>query len=716
MPFYWQIILVILVLLKSSGLYSQHSYHKKNINVKRSSIVLVNNQSTKKTPLTQKQFDIPSPDGIKKKSNALNSLKKNIPAKKNLSVSNRTSSIQAPPQKLRSYDIYQQYVSQIDSFIPITGGAPLDNTMAISNDGIFMIAINSKIFAYDLSSDSSILEPSVNNFTLSLGQFAGNDSINTFYPFDPKLLYDPLHDRFILVFLSGFGPSDSKIVLGFSSTNNPSDAWYVYELDGNPRNTTQWTDYPALSISEDHLFVTANLIWADSSWQVGFNGSIIWQIPLSSSYEGNEDVTVTLWDSIQYHQKFIRNLCPVLGGMSPTSKDVYFLSNRNFDLSNDSLFIVKLSDTHDTAKANLHISSHVLDTPYGLPPNGWQADTDTSDPTGGLQTNDARWLGAFQVQNKIQFVGNTVDPLSHRAAIYHGYIEDISNPEPKGFILGDPSLDFAYPNIAFAGQDSCEIQSILVFDHSSPVEHPGMSAVFFSNESTHSSIYRIKEGLNYIDNPPLQNDPYERWGDYLGIQRKYNEPGKIWSAGTFGLSNKRSSVHVSELLSTDSLTLQLHTQEITSTLNLCQKKVLLEGAEGTPPYIFQINNLPASSIAFVNDCDTQQIHLLVSDALGCRSHQTIYPNKLESNTASLFPNPSSQNTYIRFFAHNTDNHYLYFVDSKGSLIQEQVVKPILGHNIISININHWSSGIYHVSLYNNNKTLVLDSRVVKYNK
>ena len=109
----------------------------------------------------------------------------------------------------------------------------------------------------------------ITSFTAFSSQFPGTTR------FDPKTLYDPIEDRFILVFLIDNFSNSSLIVVGFSTTNDPSDPWNLYALPGNPFNDTTWTDYPAIAVTKDELFTTGNQIKEGVSWQVGFRGSLI---------------------------------------------------------------------------------------------------------------------------------------------------------------------------------------------------------------------------------------------------------------------------------------------------------------------------------------------------------------------------------------------------------------------------------------------------------
>ncbi|HRZ49628.1 MAG TPA: hypothetical protein P5338_09570, partial [Bacteroidales bacterium] len=97
-----------------------------------------------------------------------------------------------------------------------SGSAPNDNTLAVSNGGQLISAINTNICFYDLSLDSLMKVVTLNKFASTLA------GIST-HQYDPKLLYDPDQDRFILVFLAGSSADASKktnIIVAFSKTSD----------------------------------------------------------------------------------------------------------------------------------------------------------------------------------------------------------------------------------------------------------------------------------------------------------------------------------------------------------------------------------------------------------------------------------------------------------------------------------------------------------------
>jgi len=547
-----------------------------------------------------KNVEAPSPDGDSYKSFLMRQKIKGRKLYPRKAMGNyKTTEFANDPVVGRQDKMYRIHPN--GSVNTVVGGIPNDNSMAISNGGILIAGINSSIWAYDYNTDSTVFPFQI----ISLKKMSGDNTIGGNY-YDPKLIYDPLADRFILTFLKGNTPSSSKIFLCFSSTNNPNDPWYVYSLPGNPLNNNRWTDYPAVSLTEKDFFVTGNLIIPGVSWQIGFDGSLIWQVNKEDGYNNAATLSTTLFSQIKHNGQYTRNVHPVRGaeGIAETQ---YFLSNRNFDLTNDTIFVMHLTGDQDDPNNKLIVDYGVTDTPYGFPPNGQQSDTDTTDPTSGLQTNDARVLGAFSLNNNIQFVANTVNPATGLAAIYHGFIlNPHSEPHITGTILGHNIRDFGYPNIAFTGNQICEAQAIIGFDFTSVADHPGVAVMFFDNDSNYSAMKILKQGENYVDR---HSDGYERWGDYFGIQRKFNQPGAVYTTGYYGLSSRANATWFSEVFSPDTNALPVSTagaivypNPVTATQENVNIEFTLDKAQNVTAYIYNLNGQVISQIAEYKDC------------------------------------------------------------------------------------------------------------------
>ena len=61
--------------------------------------------------------------------------------------------------------------------------------------------------------------------------------------------------------------------------------------------------------------------------------------------------------------------------------------------------------------------------------------------------------------------------------------------------------------------------------------YPGISAFFFKDQKISDPI-RIKDGETTVT---VQSGKTQRWGDYTGLQIRYNEKGVVWGSGYFGL-------------------------------------------------------------------------------------------------------------------------------------------------------------------------------------
>lgn len=412
----------------------------------------------------------------------------------------------------------------------VINGVPNDNDMAISNGGKIVSVINSNLYMHDEYGATLLANVSLDAFSTGLG--LNGDK------FDPRALYDPLHDRYIIACLNGFTSSTSFVIVGFSQTNDPTGAWNLYALPGDPNGDTLWTDYPIMALTADELFITGNLLYNNQPWQTGFNQSICWQIDLDNAYAG-DSLDTRLWYNVQFGGAPIRNLCPVQGGSGPAGPNLYLLSNRNFSLGNDTVFIMEITDTLNAPGVQLMVDYGISNTQYRLAPDALQQFNQE------LATNDARWLDGFIENGNIQFVGNCGDSTTGRAAFYHGLIDDITGARVvTGELISNPAGDYGYPAIAWMGMSPGDNDALLAinFTGTTAATRAGCGAIYFDGQGGYSPMVVAKTGDSYIN----AISGTDRWGDYTGIQRRYNENGVVWMAGTFGKSNRQPGTWISE--------------------------------------------------------------------------------------------------------------------------------------------------------------------------
>lgn len=427
------------------------------------------------------------------------------------------------------------------------GYVPNDNDIAVSNGDMVCSVSNSNIWSRNLTTNMTYGSFSLHSISTSLGLQQEE--------FDPKVFYDPQEDRFVIVFLNGFTDSTSNIVVGFSQTNLSNGQWNFYSLPGDPLNNNLWTDYPMMAMTDDELFITVNLLYNDSTWQAGFNESIIWQIPKSDGFQGNT-LNPTLHSGITYNGQPLRNLCPVKGGSTLYGPNMYFLSNRNFTTGNDSIFLVEISGTA-ASNPTISVTPLISNVRYRMPLDALQPFQDS------LIVNDARNQGAFLENNQIQFVFNTLDTVSGKTGFYHGQIDLNGSPTLSGNIHSIDTLYLGYPNIAYAGVGTNDNRAIISVLVSSPTYQPGSGAILADGNGSYSPVTVIKQGLGYTN----MLNGNERWGDYTGCQTRYNLPGWVWVNGSYSLVNHTTRTWIGELTATSGVSVpELGTGEMDASI------------------------------------------------------------------------------------------------------------------------------------------------------
>lgn len=412
-------------------------------------------------------------------------------------------------------------------------GVPNDNDLAISNGGKIVSVTNSRIHIYDAATQEELASRSLGSFASDLGVSGSK--------YDPKVIYDPNNDRFVMIFLNGFTFETSQIIVAFSKTNDPTEDWNLYALPGNPLDNESWSDYPVVGISGKDLFIGINTFLNGSQNNSGFVETCLWQVGLKEGYIGFDLNTNYFSDILPSGNAPIFNICPISPAAESDMENMYLLSNRNLEIENDRVFLLEVTGRVSDPSTQLALTNLTTDQPYTLPVPANQSIADF------LDTNDGRVLGGYYHNNQLYYVQSCTDPANGRAAIYLGLISDVSgSPSITTRIISQPDLDYGFPNISWSGQSNSDEESIISFNHSSETTFAGFSAVHVDASLTTSDRVEIKEGLSVVN--VMQSD-LERWGDYSGSQRKYNQLGTVWAVGSMGNGNGGHGTWIGELRS-----------------------------------------------------------------------------------------------------------------------------------------------------------------------
>ena len=86
--------------------------------------------------------------------------------------------------------------------------------------------------------------------------------VGAHHPFDPRVLYDPYSDRWLVA--AGDDPTlgTSKILYGISDTGDPQGGWHLYAIDADPANV-DFADFPTLGFNQDTVAIGINMFAND---------------------------------------------------------------------------------------------------------------------------------------------------------------------------------------------------------------------------------------------------------------------------------------------------------------------------------------------------------------------------------------------------------------------------------------------------------------------
>ncbi len=442
-------------------------------------------------------------------------------------------------------------LSERGTDIPPGAGTPNDNHIAVGNDGKIVSVMNTVIRVHN-DTGKVIKAFTLENFALNPN--IKKESIPTLNrTYDPRVVYDPYTDRYIVLYMHGTTDKSSFIVVGFSSSNDPTKPWYVYKVLGTPIQDSVWSDYPIVSQTKEDLFFTVNLLHNGSSWEEGFVEAVIWQLNKDDGYKG-DTLNKNFFHNIKYDGVSIWSICAIQNGPMPNGIDNYFLSVRPYAKENDTVFVHRITNTLRSGQANYELG--VLKSPikYGFPSSALVPDTAFR-----LRTNDARVLSGVRMGSQLHYFQNCMNFNTLQAHIMHGSIYNLTLPSGaspnnnrtrwneggasiKAHLYTNDSLDFGYPAVAAAGfepmdeRDPIDPSMLVTSVYAGPKHYPGTGAFFINRYNEHSDYQILKKGqsvINYTYIKPAE----QRWGDYEGIQAKFNEKGVFYLVGSWGKTN-----------------------------------------------------------------------------------------------------------------------------------------------------------------------------------
>jgi hypothetical protein len=140
-----------------------------------------------------------------------------------------------------------------------------------------LVTLNNGVKVQDLNTGAAQLTTTLAGFFSSLSPV---------FPFDPKTLYDPFNNRWIITCPDATNPAQSRLLLAVSQTDNPLGAWYFYSIDVDPANST-WFDFPSIGFNSNWIVISGNMFNNSGT----FTNTAVFTINKQTAYSGILNVT-----------------------------------------------------------------------------------------------------------------------------------------------------------------------------------------------------------------------------------------------------------------------------------------------------------------------------------------------------------------------------------------------------------------------------------------
>jgi hypothetical protein len=417
-----------------------------------------------------------------------------------------------------------------------TQGTPSDNTLAVGKSGSMIAAVNSSMRTYSTTGTGGALKYFANFWDPVTSK---NDLC------DPLTYYDPNYDRFILFTqICDRSTADNKILMAFSTTNNPAGSYHFYSFRSNLREVIGinypydvWFDYPKMAVSASDVFVTGNLFRNTSSTSSSYVESVIFQIDKAACFAGNVNPYASVFNSLSGGPFTVT---PAGHGRDGHYGDVmHFCASRNGNSNN----YIRMYTVTGKVASNPSISTATVTLPtYSPPADGVQKGTNIL-----LNTGDSRGMNAMYVDGTVHFVFHCDGPSNYVAINYSRLRRSGNTWAVQNKVISFPGVDCAYPSVASMGWNDADQAALIVFDYSSLNDYPGIRAVFLDHYMYQSNYIELNTGTGYI-NYGIDNQGRTRWGDYSGISREHNaSTPTVWGHGMYGKSSGTWSNYISEI-------------------------------------------------------------------------------------------------------------------------------------------------------------------------
>ena len=352
---------------------------------------------------------------------------------------------------------------------------PPDNAIAVSTDGYIVSVDNYTIEYY--KTDGTVL---MSRETHS--DFFNNNTL-TGKIYDPRVIYDPIEDKFIYVILHGSTPSTSKVVISFSKSSDPRDGWFTYILNmSSVMGNNTWFDYPSIGVSTNEVYISGNMFTSSNK----FDQAILLQIEKKNGFSGTSFNYQTWKDIKNSAGSDAFTLKPLSYGLNSSyGPGIYLVSNSSGGSPNGNIYVYDLTDDMKASDEKIQAYNFKINGGYDLAGDASQKGT-----TDQIQTGNCRIQRGFFLNGILHFTFNS-EYQSGYSGINYCRI-DIAGQTIASKTFGLTGYDYAFPSIAPFGSDDKDKSVLIHFLRTGSSIYPENRVMTYDDAMNSSNSVLIK--------------------------------------------------------------------------------------------------------------------------------------------------------------------------------------------------------------------------------
>ncbi len=351
--------------------------------------------------------------------------------------------------------------------------------------------------------------------------------------FDPRVIYDPFHNKFVLLALaSDSNAQKSYAFVAISHTDNPLGAWSLYYFyDGY--NTDTWIDYSGMSADDFGFYFTGNEYY----WAGGFKHAIVYSVRPTIF----TDTGTAGWIFWGLHwpnagNPLARELQPAVPYTGSSIGATYFVNT--FNSSGNQACLWEMTGDRGNAP-HLDPYSVTVDA-YASPPLARQPGTVLDD----IETFYAGALTAAYDNHKLYFSVNSND--SSNSGFYVSKINTDSHVQDRAINYFTGGLDYYYPAVGLVGSDLFNNPMVGVpMTYSGDTAYPSAAFKLYTNflVDTSGPFWATAGGSGTYN---VYYQGRNRWGDYMGVAHDWT-CNTLWSVAELAPATNTWRTQIVEL-------------------------------------------------------------------------------------------------------------------------------------------------------------------------